>query len=68
MKTSGTRLIQSIVATVLVSSNATFAGMPDAAGTLVGDKANNTGDILTLLGLAVAAVVVVLYLRRRKAK
>jgi hypothetical protein len=55
------------VATLLVAQSA-FAGMPNAAGTLLSEDGGDKTDLSLVIGLAVAAVVVVVYLKWRKSK
>ena len=55
------------VATLLVAQSA-FAGMPHAAGTVLSEDGGDKTDLSLVIGLAVAAVVVVVYLKWRKSK
>jgi hypothetical protein len=68
MKTSLVRSLSALAATSLVLSSAALAGMPDAAGTLLGEKNHSTTEVVSVIVLAVVAISAVVYLRKRKSK
>lgn len=68
MKTTLIRSLSTLAMTSLVLPNTALAGMPDAAGTLLGEKTDGTNEIVSVIALAVVAIAVVVYLRKRKSK
>jgi LPXTG-motif cell wall-anchored protein len=61
-------LLSAVAGASLLLSGAALAGMPNTAGTLLSDEAKSSNEIAIVVGLAVAVVGVIVYVRRRKSK
>ena len=60
------RSLQTLAGGPLLYSGVALAGKFNAAGTLLGEEKLGTNEIVGLIILAVIAVALVVYLRRRK--
>jgi uncharacterized membrane protein YdjX (TVP38/TMEM64 family) len=65
MKTSVKRWLTALAVGPLLYSGVALAGIDNAAGTLLGEEKLGTNETVGLIVLAVVAVAVVVYLRRR---
>lgn len=60
--------VRALAVAPLFVAQPAVAGLRNAAGTLLSEDGGGKTDLTVLIGLAVAAVVVVVYLKWRKSK